>query len=284
MITGQTKLYGVIGDPVSHSISPQIQNAAFELTNTNAAYLAFQANEQTLPEVVRGLTALGAGGWNVTMPCKTAMAAMCQTLSPAAELTGSVNTVVNQDGHLYGHTTDGAGFLSNLTAHRTNWQHKKITILGAGGAARAIAAQAVLMGCPAIAIYNRNVDKAVRLAEVLRRPGCELIAGALDNHEGLIKDIRESAVLVNATSLGMEPNIGVSPIEDPGVLNPATTVADIVYHPVRTKLMMQAERMGCPTVSGLGMLLRQGAESFKLWTGKEMPVEAVARRVFGSER
>lgn len=273
MITAKTPLYALLGAPVGHSMSPALHNTAFELTGIDGCYLAFETDEEHLEKSVAALVTLGARGWNVTMPCKTKMAALCDVLSPEAAAIGAVNTVVNTDGLLTGHTTDGAGFFNNVREHGFDPAGKKIVLLGAGGAARAIAVRSTFEDVGELVIYNRNAAKARALAD---ETGAR--AEDMENTAALAGDLKSADLLVNATSVGMGAD--VSPVA-PQLLHPGLTVVDIIYNPRETRLMREAAAADANVIGGLGMLLHQGACAFRLWTGVDFPVQAVRRRVFG---
>jgi shikimate dehydrogenase len=282
-IDGATRLIGLLGSPVAHSKSPAIHNAAFAATGVNAAYLAFEVAPEKLAAAAAGLVALGAAGWNVTMPHKTAMAALCDELSPAARIVGAVNTVVVQDGRMTGHITDGSGFTAALTDRGFNPAGKQVALFGAGGAARAAAVQLALDGAAQLAIFNRTVAKARMLAETIAaETGCAARAYALDDVEALRAAVTEADLVINGTKLGMAPYPETCVLPDARWLARRPVVADFVYNPVQTRLLAMAAAAGCPTLDGLAMLLWQGAQAFALWTGRPMPVAAVRAQVFGA--
>ncbi len=282
-IDGATRLIGLLGSPVAHSKSPAIHNAAFAATGVNAAYLAFEVAPEKLAAAAAGLVALGAAGWNVTMPHKTAMAALCDELSPAARIVGAVNTVVVQDGRMTGHITDGSGFTAALTDRGFNPAGKQVALFGAGGAARAAAVQLALDGAAQLVIFNRTVAKARMLAETIAaETGCAARAYALDDVEALRAAVTEADLVINGTKLGMAPYPETCVLPDARWLARRPVVADFVYNPVQTRLLAMAAAVGCPTLDGLAMLLWQGAQTFALWTGRPMPVAAVRAQVFGA--
>lgn len=280
-----TKLYGLIGSPIDHSFSPSMHNTAFEEKGIDGCYLAFDTNKDTLVEVVEGLKSLGAVGWNVTMPLKTEIVKLCDELSPEAKMISAVNTVVNKDGKLKGYSTDGIGFFRNAKENGFDPKNKKIILIGAGGAARSIAAQAVLEDIKELSIFNRTLEKAEQLEKDIKdeaeKRGVKLKVTALEDQETLKKDIAEADLIINATSVGMNPD-STEIIFDPDYLNKNNIVADIVYTPNDTKLGVEAKKRGCKTLDGLGMVLWQGAYSFKYWTGEDFPVEIVKEKVFNA--
>ena len=285
-IDGHTKLYALIGSPVGHSGSPAMYNYSFEKLGINSAYLAFDVPLEKTKDALDAFRTFHAGGFNVTMPCKTAVAQLVDRLSPAAELVGACNTVViEEDGTMTGHMTDGTGFVRNLLEHGVDIKGKKIVLLGTGGAATAIAVQAALDGAAEIAIFNRkdefyaNGEKTVeKIRKAVPSIGKVWIED-LDNEEMLTRVIGESDILVNATRAGMSPLENVMPVPEK-VLRPDLAVADVVYNPKETLLVRKAKEAGCKAaVGGSGMLLWQGVAAFELFTGQEMPVEEVKRKI-----
>lgn len=286
-ISGHTRLYALIGSPVGHSGSPAMYNYSFEKLGIDAAYLAFDVPVEKTEEAVKALAALHAGGFNVTMPCKTAVAQLVDRLSPAAALVGACNTVVfEEDGSMTGHMTDGTGFVRNLKEHGVDIEGRKIVLLGTGGAATAIAVQAALDGVAEIAIFNRkdefyaNGEKTVeKIRKAVPSIGKVFIED-LDNKELLGEIIGRSDILINATRAGMSPMEDVIPVPAE-FLRPQLAVADVVYNPKETLLVRKAKEAGCrAAVGGSGMLLWQGVAAFELFTGQEMPVQEVKERFF----
>lgn len=286
-INGHTKLYALIGSPVGHSGSPAMQNYSFQKLGIDAAYLAFDVPLEKTKEALDALRTLHAGGFNVTMPCKTAVAQLVDRLSPAAELVGACNTVViEEDGTMTGHITDGSGFVRNLREHGVEVTGKKIVLLGTGGAATAIAVQAALDGVEEIAIFNRKDEfyaNGEKTVEKIKNavPGIgKVYIEDLDNREVLKSVIAESDILVNATRAGMSPLDDVIPVPEE-FLHKDLAVADVVYNPRETLLIRKAKEAGCrAAVGGIGMLLWQGAEAFKLFAGQDMPADEVMEKFF----
>lgn len=286
-INGHTKLYALIGSPVGHSGSPAMQNYSFQKLGIDAAYLAFDVPLEKTKDALDSLRTLHAGGFNVTMPCKTAVAQLVDRLSPAAELVGACNTVVvEEDGSMTGHITDGIGFIRNLKEHGVDIKGQKLVLLGTGGAATAIAVQAALDGAAEIAIFNlkdefyangeKTVEKIKNAVPGIRSVYIE----DLENRQLLKKVISESDILVNATRAGMSPLDQVIPVPAE-YLHKDLAVADVVYNPRETLLIKKAKEAGCrAAVGGIGMLLWQGAEAFRLFTGKEMPADEVLEKFF----
>ncbi len=286
-ITGHTQLYGLIGSPVGHSGSPAMYNYSFEKLGIDAAYLAFDVPLEKTEDAVRALRTLHAGGFNVTMPDKTAVARLVDRLSPAAELVGACNTVVfESDGTMTGHITDGTGFVRNLQEHGIQVSGRKIVLIGTGGAATAIAVQTALDKAAEIAVFNRKDEfyaNGQRTVEKIKNAVPEIgnvYIEDLDDREALEKAIAESDILVNATRAGMSPLEDVMPVPAE-FLHKDLAVADVVYNPRETLLLKKAKEAGCrAAVGGIGMLLWQGAAAFELFTGQKMPAQEVMEKFF----
>ena len=284
-ITGHTRLTALLGSPVAHSISPLMHNEAFQLLDLDYTYLCFEVNEETLPAAVDGLKACGIRGFNLTMPNKNKIVELLDELSPAARLIGAVNTVVNDDGHLTGYNTDGVGYMQAVKDAGYDITGKTITIMGAGGAATAICAQAALDGVEKIHIFARETsrfwDRTQRLAENINSTlPCKAVLHENKDTAALAQAISESALLLNATSVGMAPNTEGTIIEDTSLYHPDLIVSDVIYNPRETRFLKEAREAGCRTFNGMYMLLYQGAEAFRLWTGKEMPVKEIKANFF----
>ncbi|MCR5785619.1 MAG: shikimate dehydrogenase [Eubacterium sp.] len=282
-ITGHTKLLCLIGSPVEHSKSPEIHNAAAEILGLDYVYTAFDTDKDNIEDAARGLALLGAKGFNVTMPGKTILADISDTLSDAASLSHSVNTVVIKDGKLCGHSTDGSGYMSSLKAEGINIIGEKITLLGTGGAAKSIIVQAALDKVKEIDVYRRRSKEWEPSVEFCNRisaeTGCKINVCDIDDKTALKNSISNSRVLTNATNVGMAPNTSDCLIPDSSYLCDSLAVYDIIYNPAQTTLLKMAEEKGLKTINGLPMLLYQAADAFKLFTGYDMPVEEVKKRV-----
>lgn len=286
-INGHTKLYALIGSPVGHSGSPAMQNYSFEKLGLDCAYLAFDIPLEKTKDALDAFRTLHVGGFNVTMPCKTEVARLVEHLSPAAELIGACNTVVvEEDGTMTGHNTDGVGFVRNLKEHGVEVKGQKIVLLGTGGAATAIAVQAALDGAAEIAIFNQKDEfyaNGEKTVEKLRKavPGTSSVSiNDLGDTELLREAVKNADILVNATRAGMSPLEDVIPVPE-DVLRPELAVADVVYNPRETLLVRKAKEAGCrAAVGGIGMLLWQGAAAFELFTGQEMPAAEVKEKFF----
>lgn len=284
-ITGHTGLTALLGSPVAHSISPMMHNESFRYHNLDYVYLCFDVDEKGLAIAVDGLKKVGIRGFNLTMPNKNKMTELVDRLSPAVQLIGAINTVVNDDGILTGHNTDGVGFMRSLEDAGHNIIHKTITVLGAGGAATAICAQAALDGVECIHIFARTTSRFWnRTNEFVKKINemthCRAILHDNDDKEALRHALQDSALLVNASSVGMAPHTDASLIEDSSYFHKELVIYDVIYNPRETKLLRLAREAGCKTCNGLYMLLYQGAEAFRIWTGKEMPIDLMKEKYF----
>ena len=283
-ITGHTQLTCLLGSPVSHSKSPLMHNEAFNQLDLDFAYLAFDVKPDDLPVAVNGLRTMNVRGFNLTMPHKTLACELCDKLSPAAQIIGSINTVVNDNGILTGHTTDGIGFMRSLREAGYDVRDKKMTILGAGGAATSIFVQAALDGVPEITIFSRRSQFFYRAEQIIEQlktySSSKINLYDFDDTQVLRRKISESSFLVNATSVGMAPDVDKSIVTDSTMFHQNLFVSDIIYNPEETQFLRLAKAAGCKTQNGLSMLLYQGAEAFKLWTGQEMPVDIIKEKYF----
>lgn len=283
-LSAKTLLIGLMATPIRHSLSPTMHNEAFAKLGLDYAYLAFEVGNEALEDAVKSIRALGMRGSNVSMPNKQKIIPYLDKLSPAAELVGAVNTVVNDNGILTGHITDGTGFMRSLIEADVDVIGKKMTIIGAGGAATAICIQAALDGVKEIAIFNRQdecFENALRTVAIINeRTECQATLFDLADTKSLGQEMTDSAIFVNGTGVGMKPFEGESLITDPTILRSDLIVADVIYKPAKTKLLEMAEARGCKTVNGLGMMLFQGAAAFEMWTGQEMPVDHIKELLF----
>jgi shikimate dehydrogenase len=269
-VDGKTRLFGILGHPVASSLSPAMQNAAFQALHINAVYVPFPVSPEDLPQVVRGLAAAGVAGFNLTVPHKRAILPLLEEITPEAEAIGAVNTVRCEAGRMAGTNTDGQGFLLSLTLD-LGWMPagKSVLLLGAGGAARAIAMGLLEKGCASLLIANRTPERAEALAEDCRArfPKAEVRAGGPEAAQGSAPHL-----LVNSTTVGMGDGAAPVNLEQAGVRE---AVCDIVYSPPETPLLKQAARLGLPRTNGIGMLLYQGTLAFEYWTGRGAPVEVM---------
>lgn len=283
-ITGKTGLICLLGSPISHSISPQMHNQAFKKLGLDYRYLAFDVDKNSLKQAVDGLKALGVKGFNVTMPYKNAIIKLIDEISPEAKMVGCVNTVLNDNGKLIGYCTDGIGYMNALKQLSHNIIGYKMTMIGAGGASSAICVQSALDGVSKIDIFVRKTTFLQReekfIGEIENNTSCKINLYNLADTERLRQSIMESKILVNATPVGMYPNCNESIISDKSMFHKDLIVSDLIYNPKETKLLKDARSAGCHTFNGSYMLLYQGAKAFKIWTGKEMPVEYIKKLYF----
>ena len=276
-ITGYTELIGLMAYPIRHSSSPAMQNEAFAKLGLDYAYLAFEVDNDTLEDAITGLRALKMRGSNVSMPNKTVVHKYLDELSPAAEMCGAVNTIVNDNGKLTGHITDGIGYMQSLKDNDIEVIGKKMTIVGAGGAATAIEIQAALDGVAEISIFNRkdefwaNAEKTVE--KINTKTNCKATLYDLADLDKLKEEIEDSYLFANATGMGMKPLEGQTYIPDKSFFRKDLIVTDVVYFPRETEMLRMAKEVGCKTMNGLGMMLFQGSAAFELWTGQPMPIE-----------
>ncbi len=273
--TAAAKVFVLFGDPVEHSLSPAMQNAALQAAGIDGLYIPWRVKSADLPTAFESLRGMeNFGGANVTLPHKEQAAALVDTLTQEAASVGAVNTVVVKDGRLLGANTDGQGFLRSL--HEEADFHprgKSVVILGAGGAARAVSCSLVEAGTAEIVIVNRTIQRAQSLAEFVNRgTGVSAIGLGLDDPR-MPDAVSNCALLVNATSAGLCASDPV-PI-DPTLLRPGMLVYDLIYRPRETALLREATKRGCQIMGGLGMLLYQGALAFELWTGQKPSEEAM---------
>ena len=273
-IDGYTRLAAVVANPIKHSISPFIHNSAFEATNTNGVYLAWEVDATELAETVANIRRYQMYGINLSMPYKEQVIPYLDQLSEEACLIGAVNTVVNREGTLIGYNTDGKGFFKSLPSFKIS--RKRLVLLGAGGAAKAILAQAILDGVSQISVFVRSSSMEKTrpyLEKIQNATGFRVDLFALEDVQDLQDSITQADLLVNATSVGMDGSS--QPIPTSIVLPDKLLVADVIYQPFETPFLKWAKEQGNQSINGLGMLLYQAAEAFELWTGKEMPTDQI---------
>lgn len=273
-ISAATRVAGVIGDPVRHSLSPVIHNAAFRALDLDWAYLAFPVPTGAGAAAVAAMRALGLDGLNVTMPHKADVLPALDQLSPTAAALGAVNTIHRLGDELHGASTDGIGFVDALRYDEGfDPAGRRAVVFGAGGAARAVVLALAEAGVADVAVVNRTASRAhaaVALAPDVARTGSE-------------DDVDGADLVVNATPVGMA---GTSQAEamllDPRGLRAGQVVADLVYHPIRTPLLVAARERGAVAVTGLGTLIHQAAHAFRLWTGEDPPLEVMSAAALGA--
>lgn len=284
-IDGKTRLYGLLGNPVSHSLSPFIHNEGFRRLSINARYMAFLVEEKELESTLYALRKMQVGGLNLTMPLKEAVLPFCDSLSKEAKLSSSVNTLIfTERGDMLGSSTDGIGFFRALEAENGSVKDKKLCLMGLGGAGKAILSRAVYTELSEICLLQRasSIEKNRSFIEKIEKEtGKQILLGSYE--EKLAEFLEESDILVNASNVGMREEASLIP--EVKLLHKGLFVADCIYHPFETKLLSQAREAGLRYMNGLPMLFYQAAEAFRLWTGKRFPEEEVLeelkRRVKG---
>lgn len=282
-VTAKYELIGLMAYPIRHSLSPTMQNAALEKLGLPIVYMAFEVTNETFADAIKGLKALKMRGTGISMPNKQLACQYVDELAPAAKLVGAINTIVNDNGYLKGYNTDGTGHLRAIKEAGFDVKGKKMVLAGAGGAATAIGAQAAIEGVKEIAMFNPKdafFEKALDFAKrVNESTDCQVTVHDLDDQKSFASKLAQADFFSNGTSAGMKPDTG-NVIRDKSMLRPELLVSDSVYNPRITPLLAMAQEVGCKTVDGYGMLLWQGAEQFKLWTGQEFPLAHV-KQVMG---
>ena len=270
-IKGSTNIVGLIGHPVEHSFSPPMHNAAFEKLGMDYAYVAFDVEPQNLKSAIDGAKSLGIMGLNVTIPHKIEVMQYLDEIDEVAGLIGAVNTIDFKD--MKGYNTDGIGAVRAIE-EVTSIKDKNVVIAGAGGASRAISFYIAKYGASRLTILNRNVEKAQKLAGDVSNSGLidEVEAGSISEIASLLDD---ADILINTTPVGMHPNVNDEPIASASDMHEGLVVFDAVYNPNETCLLKEAVKAGAEPVFGIKMLLYQGAESFRIWTGADAPVDAM---------
>ncbi len=280
-ITGQTKLLCLLGHPANHSISPKMHTTACELLGLDYVYLAFDVEPDDLGKVVDSLKKLKVAGFNLTMPHKSAVIPYLDDISEISRLTGSVNTVKQECGKLFGTTTDGAGFVNSLREKDFYVENKTVTVLGAGGAAKPIIAQLAYDKVKEIFIFKRKnatfEETEAFASEVEKKTSVHVRVFDMEDKEALKRRIDDSHLIINATNVGMDEDISLVPKE---FLREDLLVSDIIYHPSMTRLLKDAAEVGADYINGEYMLLYQGAKSFEIWTGEKMPIGEIKKRCF----
>jgi shikimate dehydrogenase len=279
MLSGKTTVCGIIADPVEHTMSPAMHNAAFNALGLDYVYVPFRVKSGDLGKAIDGMRAFHIRGLNVTIPHKVNVIPFLDKLDPVADKIGAVNTIINDNGILTGYNTDASGFLQALLDRNIDPKNKKVLVIGAGGAARAICFILAESGAH-LRILNRKLelDWAKDIARRIAKSYSTEISADELNRETLNKALADTEILVNATSVGMHPDINQTPV-DVDLLRSGLVVVDIVYHPLRTLLLQQAEAAGAQTVSGLEMLVWQGVVAFEKFTGKKPPVDLMREEV-----
>ncbi len=289
IVTGKTSVYGVIGDPIEHTLSPLMHNSAISEMGIDAVYVPFHVEQAFFPHALKSIISLGIKGVNITVPYKTEAARILDNLSDVAIAVGAVNTIINDNAALTGDNTDVYGFVKCLeVGGGLTVFPEKVCVLGAGGAARG-----VVYACLSrkevkeVKVVNRTFSKAKKMAEELFRVTGKVTIPVQADDESMSKAIPNAGLVVNTTSIGMHPDTGRSPVADPSLFHGGQIVCDIIYNPLKTKFLADAEARGAKTVGGLAMLAYQGARSLSLWTGLDAPAETmlkVLKQKFGVEQ
>lgn len=275
----KTRLVGVIGWPIEHSLSPAMQNAALREMGLNWVYLAFAVEPGRVGEAVGGVRGLGLVGLNVTIPHKSAVIEHLDEIDDAVEALGVANTIVRrEDGSLMGHNTDGPGFLRSLAEHGHAVAGRAVTLIGAGGSARSVAWACAREGAASVRVVNRTLERAEEVARLVRdTTGLERVDAVALDSAGAEEAVTAADVIVDCTSVGMYPRHEVDPVVPGGWMRPGQVVADLTYNPIDTVLLKAARSAGAYTVDGAGMLVHQGAISLQHWSGMQPPVETMRR-------
>lgn len=274
-----TGIIGILGHPIKHSYSPLMHNIAFELKKLNYIFLPFDVPQNNLKDAVKGIVALGFKGFNVTLPHKETIIQHLKNVSEEASMVGAVNTVVNDNGTLIGYNTDVNGVYETLLPYKDEITGKQVSIIGAGGASRSVIYTVIRHFKPErVNIINRNLQKAESLKEYFSAKMRYNNLFSFELYPPDLKDIlTRSRLIVNTTSVGMYPNIDDSVITGYEHFSKDQIVFDLIYNPVRTKLLMLADAAGAQTLDGLNMFVHQGARAFQLWTGQEMPIDKILK-------
>lgn len=279
-ITATTKKVGLLGWPISHSLSPVMQNAAFAATGLDYVYLPLATPPELLQQAVDGIKALGFAGFNVTIPHKITIMAYLDEIDYRAQLVGAVNTIVVKQGRLIGYNTDADGYISSLRQAGVNVTGSHVVILGSGGAARAITAAFISNQAATITIGARDSKKADTLAKLLSTD--ILLNGVGWDSRDFAAKLAQADIVVNTTSLGMYPNVASQPPIPWELMKPSAVISDLVYNPLQTAFMAEAVRRGHIVVGGEGMLVEQGALAFELWTGCNAPRDIMRQVVLSN--
>lgn len=282
-ITGHTELIGLMAYPIRHSQSPATHNAAYEALGVDIVNLCFEVDAPELEDAIKGLRALKLRGSNISMPNKTIVHKYLDEISPAAKLCGAVNTVVNKDGYLIGHITDGVGYMESLADNQIDPIGKKVTIVGSGGAATAVQIQAALDGVAEMSIFARD-DKFKANAEdtvkkINKNTNCKATLYPLEDLDKLKKEMDSSYLFTNATGVGMKPLEGISYIPDKSFFRPELIVTDVIYAPHMTKMLEMAKEAGCKIMNGQGMMLFQAIAAIELMLGQRVDSEYMKEKL-----
>lgn len=272
-----TKIVGVIGHPIRHSYSPLMHNIAFELSGLNFIYLPFDVPPSLLKDSLKGMVALGIKGFNVTIPLKEKVLPLLKDISEEANIIGAVNTIVNDDGVLRGYNTDVLGVVESLLPYKDELQGSTVTVIGAGGASRSVIYALIRnFKVEQLNIVNRTEQLAESLKDYF---STKMLFSNIKSYHlvppDLIDVFRNSKLIVNTTSMGMYPDVDDAATTIPESFTKDQIVFDVVYTPIKTKLLKLAESQGARIITGLKMFVEQGAKSYEMWTGEQMPKEKI---------
>lgn len=275
-ITGETKVTGIIGYPLTYTLSPVMHNRAFDVLGINYRYLPFVVEEANLAAAINGIKALNIRGVNVTMPHKERVMDVLDEVTPEAEAIGAVNTILNEGGRLIGYNTDGMGFIQSLREASFEPAGKTAILLGVGGGAKAVAVALAQAGAKSIAIVSRSIDKAEGLKARLQAVIKDVDIKTLTYNDNLADIFQVGDLVVNATPVGMKESGDLLPVPLE-LIRAQHVVYDLIYTPPMTALLKGAQDKGARAVNGLGMLLHQAAAAFEIWTGFSAPTEEMRR-------
>ncbi len=275
-VTGTTKVLGVLGNPIEHTFSPQLHNTISKHLNVDTIYVPFRVEKEDLQDAVKGLKALNVIGFNVTIPYKKEIMKYLDENSREALLMGAVNTVKNIDGRFYGYNTDGEGFSRAFKEETgTDFKGKDVVILGAGGAARAIATKTAIEGAGRIHIINRTPERAKEIADLVNNNVRKIVNAYWNKDDAAVEVFNHCDVIINTIPVGMYPDTDAVPMDDRYSFSSHQIVYDTIYNPAKTKFLSLAEQKGCKIINGLGMLFYQGIFAYEIWTGIKLPNDFV---------
>lgn len=281
-IQGTTRFLGLIGNPISHSRSPHMHNSAFDKTGLDYVYLCMEKSEGTFNQTLNALKELNCVGGNITFPHKQVALDFLDEVSEDARIIGAVNTykIDDETKKVSGYNTDGRGFIASIEELEIPYKGNKVTLVGVGGAGRAIAINLALKGVKELVIKDLIQENVDEIIKAINENYPDVLVRFIDSDDELKEEIKDSVLLINATNLGMKPHEDKSIIPDLSYFNPDCFVYDIVYEPRQTKLLKMAEEAGCKWSNGINMMIWQGAIAFNIWTGEEMPQEYVRKELF----
>lgn len=282
-IQGTTRLIGLLGNPLKHSKSPHMHNSAFDKTKEDYVYMCFEVGNEGLEQGIEALKLFNAKGANITYPNKQEVMKYLDDISDDAKLIGSVNTIKidEETKTVKGYNTDGEGFVASIEEQGLEYKGKKVTLIGVGGAGRAIAIELAYMGVSELVIKEKDLEQAKSVIKTIEDNLKNVKVKLIDTEEELKEELKDSVLLINATPLGMKGNIDKAAISGPEVItNSSLLVYDIVYEPKETLFMKYAKQAGCKAINGSNMMLWQGALAFKIWLGEDMPMDYVRKELF----